>query len=140
MVNNKILELIEEGLMAYYVSLNYSKDSVIAVAEDSVIYGVEEMKYTRLAKQILFRAKLESRKTLHAKILSISKESGKLELLDKEMEGRVFPIFKRHVEEYGLAANYRNFDSMTEVEMKELLKHLNFTALLDDILSTLEDE
>ena len=56
------------------------------------------------------------------------------------MEGRVFPIFKRHVEEYGLAANYRNFDSMTEVEMKELLKHLNFTALLDDILSTLEDE
>ena len=140
MVNNKILELIEEGLLEYYVSLNYSKESEFTVAEGEAIYGKEGAKYTKLAKRILFKAKLESSKNIHAKIISISEASGRLELLDKEMQGNVFPIFKRHVEKYGLAANYRNFESMTEKEMKEILDQLNFTALLDNIISELEDE
>jgi len=140
MVKNKILELIEEGLLDYYVSLNYSKESEFAVAEGEALYDLEDPKYLKLAKRILFKAKLESRKTIQAKIISISEASDRLELLNKEMEGKVFPIFKRHVKEYGLAANYRNFESMTENEMKEILKHLNYTALLDEILSELEDE
>lgn len=140
MVNNKILELIEEGLLEYYVSLSYSKESEFSLAEGEALDGEDDVKYNKLAKRILFKAKLESNKNNQAKIISISEASGKLELLDKESEGKVFQIFKRHIEEHGLAANYRNFESMTENEMKEILAQLNFTSLLDNIISELEDE
>ena len=140
MGKNKILELIEEGLLEYYMSLDYTLNRESIAAEREIPHGEEDQRYGKLAKQIMFKAKLESKKSLHAKVISISEASEKLPILDKEMEGRVFPIFKRHIEEYGLAANYRNFDTMTEDEMKEILEQLNHTALLDDIISELEDE
>lgn len=140
MDKSKILENIEEGLLDYYLSLDYTLKAESIAAEGEIPYGKERQKYGKLAKQILFKAKLESKKSLYAKVISLSEASDKLSLLDKEMKGRVFPIFKKHVEEYGLAANYRNFEVMTEVEMKEILGQLNHTALLDDIISELEDE
>ena len=140
MGKNKILEKIEEGLLDYYLSLDYNLKTKSVAAEPLQEYGEESIRYSKLAKRILFKAKLESRKTIQAKIISISKASENLEKLNKEMEGKVFPIFKRHVEKHGLAANYRNFKTMTEDEMREILEQLNYTALLDDILSELEDE
>ncbi len=140
MSKNKILESIEEGLLEYYISLDYTPKSKSMVAEESNSYGADNHKYDKLAKRILFKAKLEARKTLQAKVISLSEASEKLAILDKEMEGKVFPIFKKHIEEFGLAANYRNFDAMTEDEMKEILGQLNHTALLDDIIAELEDE
>lgn len=140
MDKNKILENIEEGLMDYYLSLDYTLKAESIAAEGEIQYGKEEQRYDKLSKLILFKAKLESKKSLHARVISLSEASDKLSMLDKEMEGKVFPIFKKHVEEYGLAANYRNFEAMTEDEMKEILGQLNHTALLDDIISELEDE
>ena len=140
MDKNRILENIVEGLLDYYISLDYSLEVDSIAAEGENPYGKDEQRYGKLAKQILFKAKLESKKSLHAKVISLSEASDKLSLLDKEMEGKVFPIFKKHVEEYGLAANYRNFEAMTEDEMKEILGQLNHTALLDDIISELENE
>lgn len=58
------IQLIEEGLLEYYVSLNYSKESEFAVAEEEALYNVEDSKYSKLAKRILFKAKMESRKTI----------------------------------------------------------------------------
>lgn len=140
MGKDKILESIEEGLLDYYVSLDYSIKSESVAAEEQVSYGDQSPKYDKLAKRILFNAKLATRNSLQAKVISISEASGKLTTLDDKLKGKVFPIFKKHVEEYGLAANYRNFDAMTEDEMKNILKQLNLTALFDEILSELEDE
>lgn len=142
MSKNKILESIEVGLLEYYISLDYTlkSESISIAAEESNFYGAESHRYDKLAKRILFKAKLEARKNLQAKVISLSKASEKLAMLDKAMEGKVFPIFKKHIEKYGLAANYRNFEAMTEDEMKELLRQLNHTDLLDDIISELEDE
>ena len=140
MSKDKILKSIEEGLLEYYISLDYSLQRDSVAEEEKELYGKEDQKYSRLAKQILFKAKLESKKALHSKIISMGDTSKKLSLLDKEMEGKVFPIFKKHVKKYGLAANYRNFQSMTEDQMKEILGQLNYTELLDDIISDLEDE
>lgn len=140
MNKNKILESIEEGLLEYYVSLDYSLNSQSVAAEEQITYGNENQKYSKMAKQILFKAKLEASKSKQAKIISIGEVSKKLSFLNKKMEGKVFPLFKKHIEEYGLAANYRNFEAMTEDEMKEILMQLNHTALLDEILSELEDE
>lgn len=140
MSKNKILESIEEGLLEYYMSLDYTLKRDSIAAEREIPYDELGQRYSKLARQILFKAKLESKKSLHAKVISISEASEKLSILDKEMEGKVFPIFKKHIEKHGLAANYRNFDAMTEDEMKEILNQINHTALLDDIISELEDE
>lgn len=130
MDKKKILKNIEEGLLDYYLSLDYNLKRESIAAEREIPYGEKDERYSKLAKQILFKAKLESKKSLHAKVISLSEASDKLSLLDKEMEGKVFSIFKKHVEEHGLAANYRNFEAMTEEEMKEILEQLNHTALV----------
>lgn len=140
MKRNKILESIEEGLLDYYTSLDYYKTESNLVKEETNSYENSDVKYSKLAKNILFRANLATKKSIKAKVISISEASGRLADLDKEMDGNVFPIFKRHVEMYGLAANYRNFDAMTEQEMTNILNQLNLTSLLDDILAELEDE
>lgn len=140
MRENKILDSIEEGLLEYYISLDYTLKTKVISTESRGFPDVNDHKYDKLAKSIMFRAKLEARKALQAKVISLSETSEQLVMLDKEMEGKVFSIFKKHVEEFGLAANYRNFEAMTEDEMSEILKQVNHTALLDDIISQLDDE
>lgn len=140
MEKNKILESIEEGLLDYYLSLDYSLKSEDMAREEQVSYGDRTQRYNKLAKRILFNARLATRNSLQTKVISISEASGKLVELDSKLKGKVFSIFKRHVEEYGLAANYRNFDTMSEDEMMSILKQINLTALFDEISSELEDE
>lgn len=140
MKKNDLIESIEKGLLDYYLSIDYSLESKSIVAEPEISYGVDEERYSKLSKRILFKAKLATRKARQAKVISIIEASGKLTELNNRLEGKVFPIFKRHVEEYGLAANYKNFDAMTEDEMKDILKQLDLTALFDEVLSEIEDE
>ncbi len=140
MKKNKIWESIEEGLLDYYLSIDYSLPINEAVSEEVSSYGTGNDKYKKLAKRILFKAKIATKKSIQTKVISISEASGKLTALDKELEGNVFPIFKKHIEKYGLAANYRNFDSITKEEMINILKQLNLTFLFDEIESKLKDE
>jgi hypothetical protein len=138
MEKSKILESIEEGLLDYYLSIDYSLRTKDLVAEEPSSYDVD--RYKKLAKRILFKAKFATQNSLQEKVISISEASGRLATLDEKMKGRVFPMFKRHVEKYGLAANYRNFDAMTEDEMANILRQLNLTSLFDEILDELGDE
>lgn len=140
MDRNKILELIEEGVLNYYLDDNYRLIHKSIVAEPQGAFGEDDKKYKKLAKQILFKAKLAAKKFTIAKVISITEARGRLQDLDKQYEGKVFTMFKKHVEEYGLSANYRNFDKMSEKEMLSLLQQIDITTLFDEIESELRDE
>jgi len=140
MKKSEILGLIEQGLLDHFLSTDYSINSDSMVSESKLEYVEDEEKYSRLSNKILFKAKLAVNRRKQAKVLSILEASERLSKLDNSSDGKIFTIFKRHVEEHGLAANYRNFEAMTEEEMKEILEQLNHTALLDDIISELENE
>jgi len=137
MAGNKILDLIDEAIFDYYLQDNYKLDTDIKVKEPQEDY---EEKYHKLARQILFKAKLAANKANISKVISITEAKGQLKELNKKHEGKVFTIFKKHIEEYGLAANYRNFDTMNEEEMSSILEQINFTKLFDEIQSDLENE
>lgn len=137
MEGNKILDLIDEAIFDHYLQDDYKLDDEFKVNEPHEVYGE---KYKKLASQILFKAKLAAKKANIAKVISITEAKGQLKELNKKHEGKVFTIFKKHIEEYGLAANYRNFDSMNEKEMASILEQINFTKLFDEIQSDLENE
>lgn len=140
MEGNRILDLIDEGIFDHYVQDDYKLETEGNVNEPLENYGEIDEKYQKIAKQILFKAKLAANKATIEKVISITEAKGRLQELNKKHEGKVFTIFKKHVEEYGLAANYRNFDTMSEEEMLSILEQINFTTLFDNIESDLEDE
>jgi hypothetical protein len=135
----KLLNNIEAGLLNYYLEIDYSVNSNV-IYEPEVFYEGQSAKYEQLAKQILFKAKTNLQKDRVAKIISISQATNRLKSIEEEKQGNVFSIFKKHVEFHGLAANYRNFDKMTEKEMSNILQQLDLTALFDEIDSSLDDE
>ncbi len=137
MEGSKILDLIDEAIFDHYLQDNYKLDGEFQVNEPQEHYGD---KYKKLAKQILFNAKLAANKANIAKVISITEAKGRLQELNMKHQGKVFSIFKKHIEEYGLAANYRNFDTMNEEEMSSILEQINFTKLFDEIQSDLENE
>jgi hypothetical protein len=140
MDKNKILKLIEEGVLNYYLDDNYMLDQNSIATEPQEVYDIDVEKYEKQAKQILFQAKLATRKAKLAKVISISDARGRIKDLNKKYEGTPFTMFKRHVEAYGLAANYRNFDKMSEDEMLNILQQIDITSLFDEIESELDDE
>ena len=139
MSKEKLLKNIEDGLLNYYLSKDYSVDIDI-VSEFDESYKGQSNKYEKLVKQILFKAKTQIQKTRVSKVISLAEATGRLKSLNDKNKGNVFSIFKKHVENHGLAANYRNFDKMTEEEMSNILDQLDLTALFDEIDANLEDE
>lgn len=139
MSKEKLLKNIEDGLLNYYLDKDYSVDKGI-VSEAEEVYEGQSNKYKKIVKQILFKAKTHIQKTRVAKVISLAEATGRLKTLEDKTKGNVFSIFKKHVEKYGLAANYRNFDKMTEEEMSNILNQLDLTALFDEIDAKLEDE
>ncbi len=139
MGKEKLLKNIEEGLLNYYLDKDYSADNSIA-SESNELYEGQTSKYKKLAKQILFKAKTNLKKSRVSKIISIAEATGRLKSIEEKNKDNVFSIFKKHIKQHGLAANYRNFDKMTEEEMANILQQLDLTALFDDIDANLEDE
>ena len=139
MGKEKLLKNIEEGLLNYYLDRDYSADNSIA-SESNELYEGQTSKYKKLAKQILFKAKTNLKKSRVSKIISIAEATGRLKSIEEKNKDNVFSIFKKHIKQHGLAANYRNFDKMTEEEMANILQQLDLTALFDDIDANLEDE
>ena len=139
MSKEKLLKNIEEGLLSYYLDKDYSIDNSI-VSEPDELYEGQSAKYKKFAKQILFKAKTNLKKNRVAKIISIAEATGRLRSIEEKEKDNVFSIFKKHVEHHGLAANYRNFDKMTEEEMENILQQLDLTALFDEIYANLKDE
>ncbi len=139
MSKDKLLKNIEDGLLNYYLDKDYSIDKSI-VSESKEAYEGQAKKYQKISKQILFKAKTHIQKTRVAKVISLAEATGRLKLIKEKNIGNVFPIFKKHIENHGLAANYRNFDKMTEEEMGNILEQLDLTALFDEIDANLEDE
>lgn len=139
MSKEKLLKNIEEGLLNYYLDKDHSVDNNI-VSESEELYKGQNAKYKKLAKQILFKAKTNLKKNRVTKIISIAEATGRLKSIENKNKDNVFSIFKKHVERYGLAANYRNFDKMTEEEMGNILQQLDLTELFDEIDANLEDE
>ena len=138
MSKEKLLKNIENGLLNYYLDKDYSVDKdVISEAEEA--YKGQSKKYQNLVKQILFKAKTHIQKTRVAKVISLAEATGRLKTLEDKNKGNIFSIFKKHIENHGLAANYRNFDKMTEDEMSNILEQLDLTALFDEIDESLED-
>lgn len=140
MDKNKILENIENGVQDYYLNEDFKLDQKEGIEESIGDYPAIAEKYIKLAKKVLFQAEIEANKSKISNVISIGKAKGKLKSLDSEFEGKVFSLFKRHIEEYGLAVNYRNFESMSKAEMTNILEQINFTKLLNDLESELEDE
>lgn len=139
MNDHKLLDNIEQGLMNYYLEIDHSIDSNIA-SEPQIIYGEEDQKYNQLANRILFLARTQIQKDKVSKIISIA--DGVQRLIKKEeiKNENIFYIFKKHIEEHGLAVNYRHFDKMTEDEMKNILSQLDLTALFNEIDENLNDK
>lgn len=139
MSKNKLLRNIEDGLLSYYLDKDHSvKDGIVSEPEE--LYDGQSTKYQKLAKQILFKAKANLKKVRVAKIISIAEATGRLKSISENKKDNVFSIFKKHVEQYGLAANYRNFDRMTEEEMSNIIQQLDLTALFEEIDTSLENE
>lgn len=139
MSKEKLLKKIEDGLLNYYLEKDHSVNND-TLNESNELYEGQSAKYQKLAKQILFKAKTNLKKNRVAKIISIADATGQLKLIKEKNKDNVFSIFKKHVEQHGLAANYRNFDKMTEEEMTNVLQQLDLTALLEEIDASLEDE
>lgn len=140
MEKDRFLKMLEEGVLNSYIEEDYSKPNENVINEPQGEYNSESAKYEKLAKKILFKFKMASRKTTVAKILSITEARNKLRELSDQFEGQVFTLFKNHIEKHGLKASYRNFESMTELEMKNILEQINFTEMLDEIEAELNDE
>lgn len=139
MSKKKLLRNIEDGLLSYYLDKGHSvKDGI--VSEPQELYDGQSAKYQKLAKQLIFKAKANLKKDRVAKIISIAEATGRLKSISENKKDNVFSIFKKHVEQYGLAANYRNFDKMTEEEMSNILQQLDLTALFEEIDTSLENE
>ncbi|MCB0632745.1 MAG: hypothetical protein R2824_24185 [Saprospiraceae bacterium] len=139
MSKDSLLKNIEEGLLNFYLEEDHSVDGEVTY-ESGEAYEGQTKNYERIAKQILFKARTHIRKNRVAKVISIAEASGRLKASKEKNEGKIFSIFKKHVEQHGLAANYRNFDKMTEEEMSNVLEQLDLTALFDEIDASLEDE
>ena len=122
--------------MAYYLDQSSSAEEVVRSEEEA--YPGQSEKYNHRAKNIRFRALVQLRKQSTAKVISIAQASSRLKELSNNTN--IFSIFKRHVEQHGLAANYRNFDKMTEQEMKSILEQINLTELFDEISKNLDSE
>ncbi len=139
MSKKKLLQNIEDGLLNYYLDKDhYVKDGILS--EPQELYEGQSTKYQKLAKQILFKANATLKKNRVAKIISLAEASGRLKSISENKKDNVYSIFKKHVEQYGLAANYRNFDKMTEEEMSNVLQQLDLTALFEEIDASLENE
>ncbi len=140
MDKEKLIKNIEDGLLEFYLEKDHSKSSDSDLTNVEEHYDGQMKKYARLSKQILFRAKAHIQKNRVTKVISIAEASGRLKSLKGKNKDNVFPIFKKHVEKYGLAANYRNFDKMTEEEMANILEQLDLTALFGEIDKNLVDD
>ncbi len=139
MSKKELLKKIEDGLLSSYLDKDYSNDRD-TLADIEEIYEGQSEKYRKLIKQILFKSKTHIQKVRVARVISIAEASGRLQSLKDKDKENVFSIFKKHVDEYGLAANYRNFDKMTKEEMSNILEQLDLTALFDEIDASSEDE
>lgn len=139
MSRKKLLKDVEDGLLQYYLDHDYTIEDELIPKSDQV-NEESKAKYNKMAKQILFKAKTQIKKRKVAKVISLAEATGRLKSLQDKNKGNVFSIFKRHVKQYGLAANYRNFDKMTEEEMENILNQLDLTALFNEIDENLDDE
>jgi len=136
MSKERLLKNIDDAIIHYHIDqLRSQEENSEDLTED---YPSQLEKYARKAKQIRFKAKAAMKKQRNTRIISIADASSRLK--DWGSEKNVFPIFKKHVEHHGLAANYRNFDKMSEEEMRNILEQIDLTALFDDIEESLDNE
>ena len=140
MEKNNIVALIERGLLDHYLQIDYSKSKEKSsdVEESNDLLFERKNEYKKRANKILFKFKLASKKDGLERILSIAKN--RLEDLPKINNDNIFQQFKLKLEESSLKLSYRNFESMSEDEMRSVLNQLDLTSILDQIESELEDE
>ncbi len=139
MDKEKLLYNIEDGLLNYYLNKDYTLKGKV-LFEPTEEYEGQTRKYSKLAKQILFKTKTKINEIRISKVISIAEASGRLKVLQEKNKDNVFPIFKKHIEKFGLAVNYRNFENMTIDEMEKILSQIDFTALFDEINDEIENE
>ncbi len=137
MSNRDFLEKIDTALFNAYIEKDYSKSSAHKFDED---YAGQKEKYNKLYKKLLFKGRASLRKRDLENIISLPRAIGLMADLNQKHKGKVFPIFKKLVEQEGLLVNYRNFEKMTEEEMINILEQVNLTKILDKLDQELNDK
>lgn len=139
MDDKTIIECIEEGVFQYYLEMDYhQKDTSGDSFEED--YEGQFDKYTKLSKKLRFKAQTAVRKEKNAKITTLASVSTRLKDFIESSGESAYMLLKRHVENNGLAVNYRNFEAMTEEEMLNILRQLDLTAFMNELDDSLEDE
>ncbi len=139
MSKKEIIKSIEDGLINLYINKDQSLYEE-AMQEDGIDVNGEIGEYEDMAKKILFLAKANFNGQKIARIISIVDETKKREDSPNLDKSKVITIFNRHIQEYGLAVNYRNLDEMDIEEITDILDQIDLTALLNDLESTIKDE
>lgn len=138
-MGKNLLENIENGLYEYYISEDSDIDDNI-VKENAANYGMNSLKYEKLAKQLLVKAKAKAFQERTTKVISIVEASERLKSQSNYDNNKIISIFNTHVNKYGLAVNYRNLKEMSIDEISEILRHIDYSNLINEIDEELEDE
>lgn len=138
-MGKNLLENIEDGLYEYYISEDLDINGNI-VKEDAANYGMNFQKYEKLAKQLLVKAKAKAFQDRTTKVISILEASERLKSQSNYDNNKIISIFNTHVSKYGLAVNYRNLKEMSIDEISEILRHIDYSNLINEIDEELEDE
>jgi hypothetical protein len=138
MSTDDILQLIDEGILDYYLNQNYEigesdTDQEIADCNDTV-----EVRHSNLAKKIMFQARTAMNKENILKVEAIAK--GKMLDLHRKDPTKVQTMFVAYIRDHGLAVNYRNFQEMTEDEMASIMEQITFTELIESIQSEFDND
>lgn len=136
MSKKELFHKIDSALINIYIE----KDNNLFSVDIDEDYKGQKKKYGRLYKKLLFKASSTIKEQKIARIISLPKASMLLDKLNESYTGRVFPLFKKYIEQEGLVVNYRNFDNMTEEEMVNILEQVSFTKLLDKIDEELKND
>lgn len=138
MSKKEIIKNIEDGLLNFYVE----KDEHLyqqAMAEEGINLNEGIQEYEILAKQISFKAKALYNAERIANVVKIIEKAKRPQNVVED-KPKVISIFYKHVQEHGLAVNYRNLDEMDVEEIKDILGQLDLTSLINELISQNLDE
>ena len=121
---------MDEGMMEFFINADLTDIESMLLAEGMDLNRTKD-KRQKFAKKIKFLATAKLNKQKDESLLE--KAVKKLESVIRENRDKPIAFFRRHIEQRGIAFQFRNLDKLDVEDIREILSELDLVEFMEDL-------
>lgn len=130
MEDKDIFNQIDEGMIEFFINANLA-DIESMLLEEGMDLNRTKDKRQKFAKKIKFLAKAKLNQQNDENLLE--RAIKKLENAFRDKKDKPIAFLRQHIEQRGLAFQFRNLDKLDVEDIREILNELDLVTFMEDL-------